>query len=143
MIQLVFVLFSMSAMAQFNTGTFSDVALKGYDPVAYFPVSDGGMDKPVKGSEEFTYKYMNATFQFSSKANLEKFKADPAKFAPQYGGYCAWAVSQGYTADIDPTAFDVKAGKLYLNYNKSVQRTWRGSYAAFIKQADQNWPRLR
>lgn len=71
-------------------------AIQGYDPVAYFTES-----KPVEGSKKHKYEWNDATWYFASEKNRDAFKADPEKFAPQYGGYCAWAVSQGYTAKID------------------------------------------
>ncbi len=94
------------------TGTFSNTAVSGYDTVAYFT-----QGKPVKGSTEFRTTYNGAEWRFASAANLAKFRANPGRYAPQYGGYCAWAVSQGYTASGDPTVWKVVGGKLYLNYN--------------------------
>jgi len=112
--------------------------IKGYDPVAYFDVG-----KPVKGLEEFEYQWMGGTYHFSSKENLELFKKDPEKYAPQYGGYCAYAVSQDYTASVDPEAWDMVNGKLYLNYSKSVQKKWRQKRDEYIASADKNWPKLK
>jgi YHS domain-containing protein len=113
------------------------VALKGYDPVAYFTAG-----KPVKGAAEFSHEWMGATWRFSSAANRGQFQANPEKYAPQFGGYCAWAVSHGYTADIDPEAWKIVDGKLYLNYNKSVQRKWEQDLRNRIEEANRNWPRL-
>lgn len=113
------------------------VALKGYDPVAYFTAG-----KPVKGAADFSHEWMGATWRFSSAANRAQFQANPEKYAPQFGGYCAWAVSHGYTADIDPEAWKVVDGKLYLNYNKSVQRKWEQDQRNRIEEANRNWPRL-
>lgn len=115
--------------------TFLGGAIRGYDPVAYF--TEGA---PVKGSGDYQSEYNGATWSFVSAANKEKFDADPQAFAPQYGGYCAWAVSQGYTASIDPDAWRIVDGKLYLNYSASVQRRWEQDIPGFISQADQNWP---
>ena len=115
----------------------SSVALKGYDPVAYF---SGG--KPVKGSQQFTHQWMGATWHFASQQSRDTFAANPAKYAPQYGGYCSWAVSRGYTADTDPQAWKVFGGKLYLNYNKSVQKKWEADIPGNISKADSNWPGL-
>jgi YHS domain-containing protein len=117
------------------TGTLSDLAVSGYDPVAYF--TDG---KPVEGDRAHSYNWQGATWRFASAENLEKFKADPAKYAPQYGGYCAWAVSQGYTASADPQAWRVVDGKLYLNYNLDVKKTWEGDVPGNIAKANANWP---
>ncbi|MCH9809298.1 MAG: YHS domain-containing protein [Alphaproteobacteria bacterium] len=117
------------------TGIVKGVAVGGYDPVAYFTAG-----KPVKGKSTLTHEYQGATWRFSSEQNLAAFKSEPAKYAPQYGGYCAWAVSQGYTAKGDPNAWKVVNGKLYLNYNRSVQRTWQRNAKGNIKKADANWP---
>lgn len=112
-------------------------AIDGYDPVAYF-VSG----KPTKGVNDFQYVWNDATWYFGSQQNLEKFKASPEKYAPQYGGYCAWAVSQGYTASTDPEAWEIHDEKLYLNYSKSVQQTWLKEKENNIIKADNNWPEL-
>jgi YHS domain-containing protein len=126
---------AFAASPEIFTGRFSDVAVSGYDPVAYF---DEGA--PVKGDKQFAYDFEGATWRFSSAANLEKFKADPAAYAPQYGGYCAWAVSQGYTAPGNPDNWAVRDGKLYLNYNDKVQADWLKDPDGFIEKANANWP---
>ena len=110
-------------------------ALNGMDPVSYF--TDG---KPVKGSESYTATYKGATFSFTSQDHKAMFEADPAKYAPQYGGYCAWATSQGYTADGDPEVWKIVDGKLYLNYSKGVQKKWNKDIPGFIVKANANWP---
>jgi len=117
------------------TGTFSSLAVSGYDPVAYF--AEG---KPVEGSSDFEYEWNGATWRFANQSNLKSFRANPEAFAPQYGGYCAWAVSQGYTASSDPDAWRIVDGKLYLNYSKSVQEKWQQDIPGNIAQADKNWP---
>ncbi len=117
------------------TGRFSDVAVDGYDAVAYF--TEGA---PVKGSSEYEYDYMGATWRFSSAENLEAFKADPTAYAPQYGGYCAWAVSQNYTARGNPKNWRIVDGKLYLNYNDEIQQRWEQDVSGFIALGDANWP---
>jgi len=113
-------------------------AIRGYDPVAYFTE-----EKAVAGKPEFTAEYQGATWRFASAANRDAFVADPAKYAPQYGGYCAWAVSQGYTAPIDPDAWTVRDGKLYLNYSLPVRVRWALDKDGNIAAADRNWPGLR
>lgn len=113
------------------------VAIKGYDPVAYFTDS-----KPVKGSPEFSSSYMGATYQFSSAAHRDEFAKNPEKYAPQYGGYCAYGVSRNHTVSIDPEAWTVVEGKLYLNYSQSVKKTWSTAIPDNIKAADKNWPGL-
>lgn len=120
-----------------NKTLFGGTAIKGYDPVAYF--TDG---KPVKGTKGFAHAWNGATWLFASAANRDAFAADPAKYAPQYGGYCAWAVSQGYTADVDPSAWRIVDGKLYLNYSPKIQKQWEEDAAGNIAKADQNWPGL-
>jgi hypothetical protein len=85
---------------------------------------------------------MEATWLFSSAENRDRFAADPQKYAPQYGGYCSYAVSQGHTASIDPEAWRVVDGKLYLNYSKGVQKKWEMDTTGYIQKADQNWPGL-
>jgi YHS domain-containing protein len=113
------------------------LALKGYDPVAYFQ-----QNRPVQGSPQFSFQWMEATWLFSSAENRDRFAADPQKYAPQYGGYCSYAVSQGHTASIDPEAWRVVDGKLYLNYSKGVQKKWEMDTTGYIQKADQNWPGL-
>ena len=119
------------------TSLLSSQAVSGYDPVAYFRAG-----KPVKGKASFEHEWNGATWRFSSAKNLADFKKSPEKFAPQYGGYCAWAVSQGYTASSDPEAWHIENGKLYLNYSKSVQATWAQDIPGHIKKADANWPKV-
>jgi YHS domain-containing protein len=113
-------------------------AIKGYDPVAYF--KEG---KPVKGNDEYRYDWMGAKWYFASAANRDEFAQSPEKYAPQYGGYCAWAVGHGYTANIDPNAWKIVEGKLYLNYSKDVQKMWEQDVPGWIQKADQNWPKLK
>jgi YHS domain-containing protein len=124
-------------LAPFYTGTFSNVAVSGYDPVAYFTAG-----KPVKGDARYTLSYRGADFHFASAENLARFKANPAAFAPQYGGYCAWAVSQGYTASGDPTVWKIVDGKLYLNYNREIGERWSKNISGFISSGNANWPKL-
>lgn len=109
-------------------------AIKGYDPVAYFNAG-----KPVAGTSEFTADYKGATFRFASAANRDAFKAMPEKFAPQYGGFCAYAASYGAKADVDPSAYAIVDGKLYLNYNKSVQTKWNQDTTGYIAKGNANW----
>lgn len=113
-----------------------DVALGGYDATSFFA------NAPVKGAATFQTTYKGATFQFANAANLAKFKATPDKFAPQYGGYCAWAAAQGRTASADPRYYRVVNGKLYLNYDAGVQQRWEKDIPGFIVKADANWPKI-
>jgi len=113
------------------------LAIKGYDTVAYFQ-----QGAPAKGSPEFKQQWMGATWLFANAANRDAFAADPDKYAPRYGGYCAYAVSEGRTANIDPEAWKIVEGKLYLNYSKGVQKKWEKDTASRIERADKNWPGL-
>jgi hypothetical protein len=115
--------------------TSDGVAIKGYDPVAYF--ING---KPVKGSRDFEYVWIGAKWRFSTAGHKDLFIKDPDKYAPKYGGYCAYAVSQGTTADIDPEAWSIVAGKLYLNISKKIRDKWSKDLPGNIKKADENWP---
>jgi YHS domain-containing protein len=119
------------------TGIFNNVAVSGYDPVAYFTAG-----RPVKGDARFKLNYKGAEWRFANAANLARFKANPVAYVPQYGGYCAWAVSQGYTASGDPTVWKIVNNKLYLNYNQDVGRTWAKNIPGFIRSGDSNWPKL-
>lgn len=94
-------------------------AIRGYDPVAYF--TEG---KPSEGMLRFTHRWLDALWYFASDENRALFIEEPERYAPQYGGYCAWAVSRGYTASTDPEAWMIVDEKLYLNYSKSVQAEW-------------------
>jgi hypothetical protein len=113
----------------------SNGAIRGYDPVAYF--AEG---RPVMGSRELTHQWKGATWRFASAQNRERFAAAPEKYAPQYGGYCAYGVASGYAVKIEPDAWRVVDGKLYLNYDKSVQATWTSDIQGYIGKADANWP---
>jgi YHS domain-containing protein len=110
---------------------------RGYDVTAYFTSG-----KPVAGSTAFELKYQGATWRFASAANREKFKSDPAAFAPQFGGYCSWAVSQGYLAPGDPTQWKVVDGKLYLNFNARAKELWEADQDAAIARGHANWPKV-
>lgn len=117
------------------TSVWNDQAAGGYDVTAYF--SDG---KAVKGNAKFTTQYQGADWLFASQQNLDKFLAKPQAYAPQYGGYCAWAVANGDIASGDPQYWAIHDGKLYLNYNKSIQQKWSLDKPGRIVSADKNWP---
>lgn len=110
-------------------------AIDGTDPLSYF---DEG--RPIKGSKDFTHKWNGATWRFASAKNRDRFAAAPEKYAPQYGGYCAWAVANNYTASTNPNAWSIVRGKLYLNYSKSVQKMWEKNIPGHIVSGDRNWP---
>ena len=114
------------------------VALSGNDAVAYFTVKAS-----VKGVEKFSAQHQNVTYWFTSEDNRAAFVAAPAKYAPQYGGYCAYAASLGKKAPADPTQWSVVDGKLYLNYDERIQKQWRADVPGFIKQADANWSSIK
>ena len=114
-----------------------DVAIRGYDTVAYFTQA-----KAVPGNNAFVTEWMGAKWKFTSQQHLDLFKASPAQYAPQYGGYCAYGVSQGYLVKVDPEAWSVIDGKLYLNYDAKVQATWKKDAARYIKLADGKFPAL-
>ena len=116
----------------------SDQAIRGYDAVSYF--TEG---KPVKGDEHLTYKWKDATWCFSTKANLDLFMKTPEKYAPQFGGYCAYGMSEGHKAPTDPNAWTIVDGKLYLNYSLKVKESWKKNQMQRIEQANKNWPQLK
>ncbi len=109
-------------------------AIKGYDPVAYFT-----QNKPVKGKADVTYVWNEGTWHFSSLENRDLFKKNPEQYAPQYGGWCAYGWAQGYPAKIEPEAWSIVDGKLYLNYNFSIQGDWNKKQREYIKAANKNW----
>jgi len=117
--------------------TSDGVAIKGYDPVAYFTDR-----KPVKGNRDFEYVWMGAKWRFSTAGHKDLFIKDPDKYAPKYGGYCAYAVSQGTTADIDPDAWNIVDGRLYLNLSKRIKDKWSKDIPGYIKKADEKWPKI-
>ena len=98
--------------------------------------------RPVEGSSDHSHEWMGATWLFSSAENKQLFIDDPEKYAPQYGGYCAYAVSKGTTASTDPTAWKIVDGKLYLNYSHDVQKKWATDIPGNIMKADENWPQI-
>ena len=119
------------------TGYFNNLAVSGYDAVAYFTEGNA-----IKGSADHEYEWQGAIWRFSKADNLVTFKEEPEKYAPQYGGYCAWAVSQNKTASADPKQFHIEDGKLYLNYNADIQQQWLPDRLNLIKLGNTNWPKL-
>ncbi|MFY3773974.1 YHS domain-containing (seleno)protein [Marinobacter salsuginis] len=119
------------------TGLLGNTGAGGYDTVSYFETG-----KPTKGSREYTAEYLGVTWRFASPGNLARFEASPDRYAPAYGGYCAWAVANGYLAKGDPQHWAIRDGRLYLNYNQSVQDRWLKDTEEFIRQADANWPKV-
>src|SRR5690349_3435689 len=113
-------------------------AIRGYDPVAYFTEN-----KPVKGKAEFTAEWKDQKWYFSSAKNKTVFMASPESYAPQYGGFCAFAMARGYKATSDPSAFTIVNNKLYLTFSRTVQEEWNKQRQHFIGRADQNWPTVK
>jgi len=115
--------------------TKNGVAIEGADPVAYFT-----NNAYVPGKSEYSYQWAGATWHFANANHRDRFAENPTKYAPKYGGFCAWAVSQGYTASIDPKAWNIVDGNLYLNYSQKIKQKWERNMEQHIAQADQNWP---
>ena len=127
---------ALSAQKKVDAPVFSDEsgAIRGYDPVAYFTEK-----QPVKGQDEITYTWNEAEWHFATIANRDSFSVAPEKYAPQYGGYCAYGWAQGYAVKIEPEAWAIVNNKLYLNYDSSIQKKWNKKQAEYIKAADKNW----
>jgi YHS domain-containing protein len=126
-----------AAKPEIYTGLVSGTGAGGYDVVAYFT-----QGKPVEGSTDFTADYKGASWRFASAANRDAFAADPAKYAPQYGGHCAYAAARGYIAKGVPEAWTVHDDKLYLNFSLSVRELWLKDVPGHISAGDANWPSL-
>jgi YHS domain-containing protein len=116
--------------------TDAGAAIRGYDPVAYFTEA-----KPVRGEAKHTHQWQGATWRFASRLNRDAFAAAPERYAPQYGGYCAYGVANSYTVSTAPEAWSVRDGKLYLNYSTGVKQKWLEDPAGYIGKADTNWPK--
>ena len=132
---------ALSALANAGVDTETDkngVILAGYDAVAYFT-----QNAAVEGSSEFTAVHNDAIYRFSSAKNRDLFTANPSKYEPQYGGFCAYGTAAGYKVDGDPKVWNVVDGKLYLNINKSVDRAWDRKQSFYIKKADKSWTKIR
>lgn len=130
-------LLSLSASAPkpaVNTQS-GNLALRGYDAVAYF--TEG---QAIRGVPQFDTTWNGATWRFASAEHRDRFVSAPDTFAPQFGGYCAWAIAHGYTADGDPEVWKIVDGRLYLNYSRRVQRKWEANIPEFIRQGHANWP---
>ncbi|HOX83753.1 MAG TPA: YHS domain-containing (seleno)protein [Chryseolinea sp.] len=130
---------SLSGIAQkaevFST---SNGAIGGYDPVAYFTVG-----KPVMGDPKISFHWHDADWYFSSEQNRDAFKISPEKYTPQFGGYCAYGVSDNHKAPTDPDAWTIVDDKLYLNYNLNVKKLWSKDRAGLIKKANDLWPTVK
>ncbi len=114
-----------------------NLAIKGYDTVAYFK-----MGKALKGDKSFTFQWHDMTWYFTNKENRDLFATSPEKYAPQYDGYCAWAMTEARKAQTDPEVWQIFDGKLYLNCSKTAYEKWSGDIPGNIKKADENWVKL-
>ncbi len=113
------------------------IALRGYDTVAYFTLS-----KPVEGKDQFATEWSGATWKFSSQEHLDLFVAEPEKYAPQYGGYCAYGIVQEALVKIEPDLWTIVDDKLYLNYNEKLNNQWKEDIPGYIKAADALFEKL-
>jgi YHS domain-containing protein len=122
---------------EYNT-LYAGLGAKGYDVVSYFTDS-----KATVGSADFTFDYRGVTWRFASKEHRDLFAKSPAKYAPQYGGFCAWGVAAGKLFDVDPEkGWTIHDGKLYLNFNAELNGVFAGDPASFVAKAEKNWPKL-
>ena len=115
----------------------NNIAINGYDPVAYH-----NQERPVLGKAAYALEWNYATWHFASADNRDRFAANPQRWAPRYGGYCAWAVAHGYVARTDPDAWRIVDDHLYLNYSLSVQARWEQDIPGYIRNANASWPNL-
>jgi hypothetical protein len=113
-------------------------AIKGYDPVAYFTDN-----QPVKGSPDIAFTWNGAVWHFANTAHRDSFALAPERWAPQYGGWCAYGWAQGYPAKIEPEAWSIVGGKLYLNYNLGIRKDWDKKQAEYIRKADENYQKAQ
>lgn len=137
-IAMLFLIISAAQAQKSEIFISSGKAIKGYDPVAFFKES-----KPVKGSDNISFQYKDATWLFSTVENLESFKKSPEKYAPQYGGYCAYGTADGHKAPTQTDTWTVVNGKLYFNYNTKVKENWDKQQAALIEKANTQWPLIK
>ncbi len=136
---LIVALVSICSFAQKNEVFSTDGgAIKGYDPVAFFTDS-----KAIKGAKEITYEWSGAKWHFATKKNKDLFVANPEKYAPQYGGYCAYGTADGHKAPTETNTWTIVNNKLYFNYNQNVKVEWSKDQAGLIKKADEQWPKIK
>ena len=131
---LVLMFLAQAALAADTNLGQDGIAIEGHDPVAYFT-----QGKAVRGDAGITATHDGATYRFASADHKAAFEADPDRYLPQYGGYCAYGAAQGYKAPVEPDKFTVVDGKLYLNFNARVQSTWVKDTAGYIEKADAFW----
>ncbi len=135
---LVLLVLTISASAQSEVFATQEGAINGYDPVAYFTES-----KPIIGNKEISLIWKEEIWYFSSTENRDTFKANPEKYEPQFGGYCAYGMSRGYKAKTDADAWTIADGKLYLNYNLEVKKIWSEKQNDLIDKANKTWPSVK
>jgi YHS domain-containing protein len=116
----------------------TDLVIRGYDPVAYF--SEG---RPVPGRSDLSVEHKGGKYLFATTANRDTFKANPEKYVPQYGGYCAYGVAVGKKFDIDPSSWRIVDGKLYFNLNPMILEKWSADTKGYIRKSEENWPKIR
>ena len=134
---ILFLLLITSIAMAGEESTVENLAIKGYDTVAYFKAG-----KAMKGNKSFTFQWHDMTWCFTTKENRDLFAAVPEKYAPQYDGYCAWAMTEARKAITDPEVWKIVNGKLYLNCSKAAYEKWSRDIPGNIKKADENWPKL-
>jgi hypothetical protein len=132
MLALILTITSQAQHSKINTT--NGVAIKGYDPVAYFL-----QHKAVEGSDNYIFDWSGSKWKFMSQSNLDSFKLAPEKYAPQYGGYCAYGCSEGHKAPTDPDAWTIADNKLYLNYSLKVKELWIKDTTSRIRAANEYW----
>ena len=128
---------SVEAGDLINVAGVSGIALDGYDPVAFF--TDG---KPMHGDPAISATYNGATYLFASKDHKVRFLADPQKYVPQFGGYCAFGVSLGALFPVDINTWQIRNGKLYLNLNPSILEQFNQDFEGYVNKAEKKWPKL-
>ena len=114
------------------------LAIQGYDPVAFF--TDG---KPILGDEKFHSTYHEVTYRFASAEHLQMFQVNPAKYEPQFGGYCAYGVAKGALAPVRIDAFQIVDGRLLMQHDTEVRDAFSKNADGNLAAADKNWPNLK
>ncbi|PJZ59025.1 YHS domain-containing (seleno)protein [Leptospira barantonii] len=134
---VLFTVLSLNA-SEINKTLWKNLAIDGYDPVAYFTLG-----RPVEGKTEFSFRWKDADWRFSSAENLKLFREHPEQYAPQFGGYCAYGIAMGEKVNIDPNQWKIVDGKLYLNYDHDVQVLWEKDTSGWIRKAREKWDAIK
>jgi len=127
----------MAASVEINADP-TGVVIRGYDPVAYF--NEG---RPVPGRTELSAEYQGGKYLFATAANRDLFNANPEKYVPRYGGYCAFGVAIGKKFDIDPSSWQIVEGSLYVNLNPAILEKWSADTNGYLRKSEKNWPKIR